>query len=165
MSDLDAERTQKLARKSAWITGILTLILPFGGYLYTGRYLFAGGSFVIWAVLMAMTNPDVENDPAAAGGAILMIVTAIENLIAVSRAKGACKDQQSQEPIPKRSDDLQVELLRLAQSKGEVTIADCVLATAASVEEIRRLLLEFEHQDMMRSGNREGDGAVVYRIV
>jgi hypothetical protein len=44
-------------------------------------------------------------------------------------------------------------------------MADCVLKTGKKPEELKRTLLQLEGQDLLRTGNRESDGAVVYRIV
>ena len=85
--------------------------------------------------------------------------------MAIHKARGAAKELGISAEQEENASDLTVTLLRFAQEKGEVTMADCVIKTGKSPEELRGTLLELEHQDLLRSGNRESDGAVVYRIV
>ncbi|HEY9737290.1 MAG TPA: hypothetical protein V6D06_13440, partial [Trichocoleus sp.] len=61
--------------------------------------------------------------------------------------------------------DLRIELLKLAKRQGEMTLADFVITTGQSVDEVRSTLVELEKHDLMRSSNRDSDGAVVYRAV
>ncbi|WP_088892361.1 hypothetical protein [Leptolyngbya ohadii] len=162
MSNAVVHKQQKLARKSAWGTGILTLFIPFAGYLYTARYRLAAITLVFWIPLIAA---DESNETASTMLGFLMLGTCIENTIAVVRAKGEAKEMMQQEQQQQSASTLQVELLKLAKQKGEVTVADCVLATQRGVDEVQATLSKLELSDLIRASNRASDGAVVYRIV
>ncbi|HEY9695841.1 MAG TPA: hypothetical protein V6D10_01010 [Trichocoleus sp.] len=162
MSSFDIQKKHKLARKSAWGTGILTLFLPFAGYLYTGRYRLAMITLIIW---LPLTSASDSNKTASDLLGFLMIGTCVENVVTVLRAKGTAQNITQQGKQQYETNDLRVKLLKLAQQKGEVTLADCVIATQGDIDEIRAILSKLELADLMRSGNRASDGAVVYRVV
>ena len=94
-----------------------------------------------------------------------MIGTSIENVVAVVRAKNIHREMGQKDQQQQGTRKLQVELLKLTQQRGEVTLADCVIATQGEIDDVRTILLELERQDLIRSANRASDGAVVYRIV
>ena len=155
------QQVRILAKKSAWGAGLLTFFLTPAGYLYTGRKKLALIILVLWLPLIMA--PD--NDTLSALLGFLIIGATIENIMAIRKARETVKEsgvnvEQGEEPS-----GLTVVLLRLAQEKGEVTMADCVIKTGKSPEELRNTLLELENHDLLRSGNRESDGAVVYRLV
>ena len=155
------QQVRILAKKSAWGAGLLTFFLTPAGYLYTGRKKLALIFLVLWLPLIMA--PD--NDTLSALLGFLIIGATIENVMAIRKARGTVKEsgvnvEQGEEPS-----GLTVALLRLAQEKGEVTMADCVIKTGKSPEELRNTLLELENHDLLRSGNCESDGAVVYRLV
>jgi len=156
------QQVRKLAKKSAWGAGLLTFFLTPVGYLYTGRKKLALIILVIWLPLILA---DVDDGPLSALLGFLIIGAPIENVMAIHKARGAVKEMGISAEQEEESSDLTVTLLKLAQEKGEVTMADCVIKTGKSPEELRSTLLELEHQDLLRSGNRESDGAVVYHIV
>jgi hypothetical protein len=156
------QQVRKLAKKSAWGAGLLTFFLTPVGYLYTGRKKLALLTLVIWLPLILA---DVDDGPLSALLGFLIIGAPIENVMAIHRARGAVKEMGISAEQEEEAGDLTVSLLKLAQEKGEVTMADCVIKTGKSPEELRDTLLELEHHDLLRSGNRESDGAVVYRVV
>ncbi|NMF86750.1 hypothetical protein [Nodosilinea sp. P-1105] len=156
------QQVRKLAKKSTWGAGLLTFFLTPVGYLYTGRKKLALITLAIWLPLILA---DVDDGPLSALLGFLIIGAPIENVMAIHKARGAAKELGISAGQEENASDLTVTLLRFAQEKGEVTMADCVIKTGKSPEELRGTLLEMEHQDLLRSGNRESDGAVVYRIV
>jgi hypothetical protein len=165
MFDFDIKTPQqarKLAQKPVWGVGLLTLFLTPAGYLYTGRKKLALIILVFWLPLILAPE---DNETLTTLLGFFIIGATIENVMAVYKARGTVNEsgvniEQGEEPS-----GLTVALLRLAQEKGEVTMADCVIKTGKSPEELRNTLLELENHDLLRSGNRESDGAVVYKIV
>jgi hypothetical protein len=138
-------KIQKRSQKAAWITVILTFIIPFGGYLYTSRYVLALISAVIWFGCLMNSNSTDPSDPLPGVVAIMMFVTAIENTIAVISAKKTWRviEQevtQHQKSQHQKAEDLRMQLLKLAQNREGVTIANCIIATGGAVDEIRGIL-------------------------
>jgi hypothetical protein len=165
MSDLDIKTPQqarKLAQKPVWGVGLLTFFLVPAGYFYTGRKTLALITLVFWLPLI-LAPP--ENKTLSTLLGFLIFGTTIENVIAVYRARETVKERGINTEQEGEASHLVVALLKLIQEKGEVTMADCVIETGKSAEELRNTLLELEHKDLLRSDNRESDGAVVYRIV
>ena len=122
-------------------------------------------ALIILVIWLPLILADVDDGPLSALLGFLIIGAPIENVMAIHKARGAVKEMGISAEQEEESSDLTVTLLKLAQEKGEVTMADCVIKTGKSPEELRSTLLELEHQDLLRSGNRESDGAVVYHIV
>jgi hypothetical protein len=156
------QQVRKLAKKSAWGAGLLTFFLTPAGYLYTGRKKLALIVLVIWLPLIMAPE---DNDSLSALLGFLIIGATIENIMAIRKARETIKESGINTEQEEEASDLTIALLKLTQEKGEVTMADCVIKTGKSPEELRDALLELEHQDLLRSGNRESDGAVVYRLV
>jgi hypothetical protein len=161
LPDAQVKSAQRLARKNLWATGLLTFPLPFVGYLYTRRYGLASITFAIWLVCAAAS----EERLAALIALFLMVGSTVENLVAVLRVRSHLRGSESLTPYPSAPQDARIELLKLVKHQGEVTLADCVIAIGLPVEEVRSMLVECEQQDLIRSSNRDRDGAVVYRIV
>lgn len=162
VSDSQGRKTHKLARKNLWATGLLSFFLPFAGYLYTGRYGLAAISF---AVLLIGGAAAEESELGTLIVVFLMVGSTIENMGAVL---GARSKFTANNPLLQPDDqhrDLRIELLKLAKRQGEMTLADFVITTGQSVDEVRSTLVELEKHDLMRSSNRDSDGAVVYRAV
>lgn len=163
----NVEKTQKLAKKSTLATGFLTFFFPLFGYVYTGRYkaLFKTlGIFLGMMVLCIAADPSLEDDDDFMTGMMFLYGagTALENTRAVGQAKKRLQEQTQ----PKlNSDKIKIQLLRLAKAQTEVTLADCVLETDCSPQDVRQMLEELEREDLIRAQNRERDGAVVYRIL
>lgn len=165
----EAEKLEKLAQKSTWATGLLTFFFLPGGYIYTRRYKALLKGFGITfgiLVLSFIANPSLEDDEdfTDAIGGLYVIAATIENTRAVHKAK-----QLKSQPLPNSKNnvakDVQVQLIKFTQQKGEVTVADCVLETGLNPQEVRVILDKLLRQDVMRIDNRERDGAVVYRLV
>ena len=163
----NVETTQKLAKKSTWATGFLTFFFPLFGYIYTGRYkaLFkTAGILFGMMVLCIAADPSLEDDDDFMTGVMFLYGagTALEN----TRAVGQAKKRLQEQTLPKsNSNPVKIQLLKLAKAQTEVTLADCVIETDCSPQEVRQLLEELEGEDLIRSQNRDRDGAVVYRIL
>ncbi|MGL5081505.1 MAG: hypothetical protein ACRC8A_08455 [Microcoleaceae cyanobacterium] len=165
----NSERTQQLAQKNIWATGMLTGLSPLFGYIYTGRYkaLFTTLSiFLGVTALCYLGEPSLEDDEDFFTGMMFLygVGTAVENTRAVSQAR---KHSKSQDPkIPQLNlDQTKIQLLKLAKAQGEMTMADCVLETGCDPAEIRQILAELQREDLIQVGNRERDGAVIYRMI
>jgi len=78
------QQAQRLAHKSTWATGILTLFLTPAGYLYTGRKKLALIISVFWLPLI-LSNTDSDDLSALLG--FLIIGAAIENVMAIHKAR------------------------------------------------------------------------------
>jgi hypothetical protein len=180
------QQLKELAKKSIWGASLSTLFLTPVGYLYTGRKKLALIALVIWLPLLLLSE---ESDALNSLLGFFILGATIENILAIQRAREAVKkndfnlDKDSE--VSKLSiallklaqakfryvqglvqgQQLSITLLKLAQVKGEITMADCVIKTGKKPEELLKTLIELERHDMLRSGNRESDGAVVYRIV
>ncbi|WP_204137127.1 hypothetical protein [Halomicronema sp. CCY15110] len=163
MTDATTPRKVKqLAKKNRWIAGLLTLFITPAGYLYTGRKKLALITLVIWLPLIMAPE---DNDTLSTLLGFLIIGATVENVIAINRAKAIAKELGVDVEQAEEISDLRIELLKLVQQKGPVTMADCVIQTGQDVDEIRAVLVKLESQDLVRSGNRDSDGAVVYTIV
>jgi TM2 domain-containing membrane protein YozV len=68
-------------------------------------------------------------------------------------------------PKPPTRSDIQV-ILQLAKDSHEgISVADCVLATGKSIEEIKKLLTNLHAEGLLEIDNRETTGAVVYKYM
>lgn len=164
MLDFDIKTPQqlkRLAQSSIWGAGVLTFCLTPAGYLYAGRNKLALITLVIWLPLFLAS--EIEAMSGLMG--FFIIGATIENVTAIHRAKAAVKQQGIHTQHEEDASRLTITLLKLAQEKGEITMADCVIKTEKTPEEIRTILLELEQQDLLRTANRASDGAVVYRLV
>ena len=56
-------------------------------------------------------------------------------------------------------------ILKLFSERREVTLADCVLATGKDTSEVKALLEQMQRDELIEVGNRERDGAIVYRLI
>ncbi|WP_204140707.1 hypothetical protein [Halomicronema sp. CCY15110] len=155
-------KVKKLAKKNTWIAGLLTFFITPAGYFYTGRQKLALIVLVIWLPLIMA---DTDNETLSALLGVLVIGATIENVVAIHRARAAAKELGVDAEQAEETGNLRIELLKLVQQKGPVTMADCVIQTGKEVDEIRSMLVQLESQDLVRSGNRDSDGAVIYTIV
>lgn len=157
---------QKRAHKKIWITAILTLLIPFGGYIYTVRYRAAILAFFTMFFLISAEDV-MKKDNADTLYGFFLIGAATENSLSVRRAreiakqKGLQSGSDSYAPLP----STKVQILKIGKVRGEVTLADLVIETELPPEKVREVLTELEREDLVRSYNREQDGAVVYRVV
>ncbi|MBD2039083.1 hypothetical protein [Microcoleus sp. FACHB-672] len=162
---------QNSANKSILVTAIFTFFFPLLGYLYTGRYATAFITFVVLCLLFF--NEDfMYNFGSVAFNLYLFfaMLSAAENSIFVGKARRLTQQKEqkvsqpasnNQTPLP----DLNVQILKLAKKHGEVTLADLVIETGMPPEKVREIVKDLDRHDLMRSSNREHDGAVVYRII
>ena len=141
-------KVKDLAKKNRWIAGLLTLFITPAGYLYTGRKKLALIALVIWLPLIMAPE---DNDTLSTILGFFIIGATVENVIAINRAKAIAKE-------------LGVDAEQ-AEETSPVTMADCVIQTGQEIEAIRSMLIKLESQDLVRSSNRDSDGAVVYTIV
>ena len=56
-------------------------------------------------------------------------------------------------------------VLKLLSERPEATLADCVLATGQEPPKVKALLKQMQRDELIEVGNRERDGAVVYRMI
>ncbi|CDM96815.1 MAG: hypothetical protein P5702_19440 [Limnospira sp. PMC 1291.21] len=168
MSDSqDAERISKLAKKNAWTTGLLTFFFLPIGYIYTGRYkaLFKGfGIVVLIMVFGSMLEDDDEFFDLVRG--LYVVGATIENVRAVNQAKklnGGLKQNNSAN-LPS-DNNVELKLLKLIKRNREVTLADCVIETSLSSQQVRETLEEMMKQQLITIDNRESDGSIVYRLI
>ena len=163
----ELEKTKKLAEKHTRSTAFLTFFMPLLGYIYTGRYkamLMSLGIFIgVTGVCVAGDLDRKEREDLTLALQFLYGVgTAVENARAVSQAKKRLREPKYPAINPEHQ---KIQLLRLAKARGEITLADCVLEINCPAAEVRPLLEELQREDLMIVGNRERDGAVVYRII
>ena len=65
--------------------------------------------------------------------------------------------------IPPQSDTQLI--LKLLSQKPEASLADCVLATGQDTSKVKALLEQMQRDELIEVGNRERDGAIVYRMI
>lgn len=98
------------------------------------------------------------------------MASAVENSLSVSKARKLTQ-QKEQKASQSASNNqtfhaaLNVQILKLAKQHGEVTLADLVIETEMPPEKVRKVVIELERHDLMRSSNRQHDDAVVYRVI
>ena len=56
-------------------------------------------------------------------------------------------------------------VLKLLSERPEATLADCVLATGQDTSKVKVLLEQMQRDELIEVGNRERDGAIVYRMI
>ena len=56
-------------------------------------------------------------------------------------------------------------ILKLLSERPEATLADCILATGQDTSKIKALLEQMQRDELIEVGNRESDGAIVYRMI
>ncbi|MDT9297284.1 MAG: hypothetical protein P5700_19900 [Arthrospira platensis PCC 7345] len=175
MSDSqDTERISKLANKNAWATGLLTFFFLPIGYIYTGRYkaLFKGFGIVILITFLGlMIDSSLEDDDeffdlVAGIYGIYVVVATIENVRAVNQAKklNSGLNQNNSANLPS-ANNVELKLLKLMKRNREVTLADCVIETGLSSQQVRETLEEMMIQQLITMDNRESDGSIVYRLI
>ena len=71
---------------------------------------------------------------------------------------------RDREIVSQKQSDLHV-ILKLVKKTKEVTLADCVLATKKDVKIVEDLLFQMLCDELIEVGNRESDGAVIYRMI
>lgn len=173
----DLKSMQNRAKKSILVTAILTLFFPPFGYFYTGRYATAFITFLILGLLIFSENSIYYYNPVDfTFYFFLAMASAVENSLSVGKARRLTQQKEQKEqkeekvsqPVSNNQTshpDLNVQILKLAKQHGEVTLADLVIETGMPPEKVRKVVIELERHDLMRSSNRQHDGAVVYRVI
>lgn len=164
----NSSEIQKRAKKNLWITALLTLFMPFGGYIYTIRYTAAVITFLATMFLFSAEEMEIVDDDVLSPLYGLFAVGAVvENSLSVRKTRGLTKKQGltlgSTAPIS--LPHAQVQIIKVGKQQGEMTITDFVVATELPPAQVQETLMELEHSDLVRSYNRESDGVVVYKVV
>lgn len=174
MAKLDKEIriAQNRAQKNAWAAGLLTLFLPFGiGQIYTARYGVAVLALLGFSFCVSLEDV-LGEDASETLLAMFAIGTTVENVRSIRQSRQFLRERGL--PIGTQTQELRppaivakpkVRVLKAIKAGREVSLADLVIETGMEIDELRALLLTLEREDLIRSRNREGDGAVVYRVV
>ena len=56
-------------------------------------------------------------------------------------------------------------ILQLLSQPTEATLADCVLATSEETSKVKVVLEQMQREELITVGNRETDGAIIYRMI
>ena len=56
-------------------------------------------------------------------------------------------------------------ILNLLYERSEATLADCVRVTGKEPSKVKALLEQMQRDELIEVGNRERDGAIVYRMI
>jgi TM2 domain-containing membrane protein YozV len=97
-----------------------------------------------------------------------------ENLkyMALRGGMGYSPSLQSQNPVAvlvnnnrPRTESMEVAILRICRDRGEATLSDCVIDTGAEIKEVKAVIRNLIHEDLLRIYNRDSDGSVVYKAV
>jgi TM2 domain-containing membrane protein YozV len=66
---------------------------------------------------------------------------------------------------PARTESMEVSVLRICRDRGEATLSDCVIDTGAEIKEVKAVIRNLIHEDLLQIHNRDSDGSVVYKAV
>ena len=170
MSNLNqnSQEIQNRADKNLWMTALLTLFIPFGGYIYTIRYTAAVISFLTMMFLFSAEEMEViDDDFISPLYGLCAVGVAVENSLSVRKARELIKKQGLKlgSTAPILSPHAQVQIIKMSRQQGEMTITDFVVATELPPTQVKATLIELESSDFVQSYNRESDGALVYKIV
>lgn len=56
-------------------------------------------------------------------------------------------------------------ILKLLSAQPEATLADCLLAVGKDTPKVKALLEQMQREELIEIGNRERDGAIIYRMI
>jgi hypothetical protein len=139
------------------VSGLQRIYL--GRYVSGAFYIITWGWFGIGQLLDLALIPGMVDD---------------ENLkyMALRGGAGYSPALQGQNPIvlvnknhSARPDSMEVAILRICRDRGEATLSDCVIDTGADIKEVKAVIKNLIHEDLLQIHNRESDGSVVYRAV
>jgi hypothetical protein len=139
------------------VSGLQRIYL--GRYVSGAFYIITWGWFGIGQLLDLALIPGMVDD---------------ENLkyMALRGGVGYSPALQGQNPIvlvnknhSARPDSMEVAILRICRDRGEATLSDCVIDTGADIKEVKAVIKNLIHEDLLQIHNRESDGSVVYRAV
>lgn len=74
-------------------------------------------------------------------------------------------DRNIHVPLEQQRSDIQIILQLAKDSHDGISVADCVLATGKSIDEVKKVLQNLYAEGLLEVDNRETTGAVVYRYV
>lgn len=64
-----------------------------------------------------------------------------------------------------KPESMEVTILRICRDRGEATLSDCVIDTGADIKEVKAVIRNLIHEDLLQIHNRDSDGSVVYKAV
>ena len=109
------EKQANLAKKSIWITVILSFIFPPGGYIYTHRSIGFPVSFLYIGGLLAGS----ESDLGISLLSLAMVFSPLENSIQVIRAKWKNRKHQTSSSSPKKSPQIESPSAKTTRAKSQ----------------------------------------------
>jgi TM2 domain len=139
------------------VSGLQRIYL--GRYVSGAFYIITWGWFGVGQLLDLALIPGMVDD---------------ENLkyMALRGGVGYSPALQGQNPIvlvnknySARPDSMEVAILRICRDRGEATLSDCVIDTGADIKEVKAVIKNLIHEDLLQIHNRDSDGSVVYRAV
>ncbi len=159
-SEIELKNILKRANKDIVVTAFITLFMPWAGYLYTVRYKAALIAFFAMFFIIFVKK-------ANSLFVFFLLGAAVENSISVLKAREIVEQKVLQSASDRYAHlpDAKMQILKIGKQRGEVTLADLVIETGLPPEQVREVVRELERQDLVRSYNREHDGAVVYRVI
>ncbi|HEY9604538.1 MAG TPA: hypothetical protein V6C85_23235 [Allocoleopsis sp.] len=159
-SEKELKNILKRANKDIVATAFITLFMPWAGYLYTVRYKAALIAFFVMFFIISVKK-------ANSLFVFFLLGAAVENSISVRKAREIVEQKVLQSASDRYAHlpDAKMQILKIGKQRGEVTLADLVIETGLPPEQVREVVMGLERQDLVRSYNREHDGAVVYRVI
>ncbi|BAQ62216.1 hypothetical protein GM3708_2622 [Geminocystis sp. NIES-3708] len=159
---------QNRSNKNIWITGILTFFVAPFGYIYTIRYKAAFIAFIVYAILLGLSE---ESETGEMLLGLFAIGVTVENVMFINSAKNQVKKlgiNINKDNFLSSSGSLvnpDIIILKVLQKRGIMTISEIVVATELSPQIVKQTLLELEREQLIYGYNRETDGAVVYKNI
>jgi predicted transcriptional regulator len=139
------------------VSGLQRIYL--GRYVSGAFYIVTWGWFGIGQLLDLALIPGMVDD---------------ENLkyMALRGGVGYSPSLHSQNPVATlvnnnrpRTESMEVAILRICRDRGEATLSDCVIDTGADIKEVKAVIRNLIHEDLLQIHNRDSDGSVVYKAV
>ncbi len=159
VSNLEIETVEQRSSKSMPIAGILGLLLPFAGYWYINRW-WQGTLILIVEIRALVALVRGANNAIVSLLLLSSSIAIIDNLWTIASARRRLEGMTQQQPF-----DLQLQVLQIIRTQKEVSLADLLLEIQQPIEKLNNILSQLEQQDLIRSENRQSDGALLYRII